>query len=95
MGGADTSIVTRRQIIGAQGAGIVEQMVETDVAVAGQTGVGRDTTGITGDKVIDDLLLEDLLDVDQIKRDAKLGGDAPGIVGRLQGAAGVFPALPG
>ena len=91
-GGAHASKMARRQIVGAQGEGVIEEIIETDVAVTGQAGVGRDATGVASDEMIDDFLLEDMFNIDEVEGDAELGGDVTGFISRFQGAAAVFPA---
>ena len=87
-------IVACCQKIRPQAAGIVEQVIEANVPIAGQTRVGRKPGAIAINEEVDHLFLERRLDVDQIEWHAQPIGHAAGIVHALLVAALVSRAFP-
>jgi hypothetical protein len=84
---AQARVVARGQVVGAQPPRIVEQIVEADVTVALQAGVGRHAAAVAVDEKIHHVTLEGLLDVDQVKGNAQFLGHPPRVVDALQAAA--------
>ena len=92
---AQPGIVPGRQVVCTHAARVVEQIVEADVAIAGDAWIGREAVRILGDERVDDELLERLLDVDQVEGNAQLVGHPARVVYAVQATAFVGRGLAG
>ncbi len=62
-------------------------MIELDEVITECAGNGRTASQVFGDKGLDYLVLELVLEVDDVVRDAELLSDAPGIINIIERAA--------
>ena len=85
--------MTGCQVIGAQRQGVVQQVIEANIAIAGQTGVGSDAAGVALDKGIDHPLTEDLLHVEQVEGDVQMRGNPAGVVRGCERTTAVLAPL--
>src|SRR5260370_10314063 len=65
----------------------VEKLIELDEVITECAGNGRTASQVFGDKGLDYLVLELVLEVDDVVRDAELLSDAPGIINIIERAA--------
>ena len=85
--------MTRRDKLGVHAIGIIEQLAELDPVVALHTRIRRAAGRVLGDEIVDDL--DELsLQIQRVKRDAELVGDAAGVFGVARGAAALLVVEP-
>ena len=85
----DAGVVPGRDEFGIDSIGVVEQATELDPMIALHAGIGRSTTQIVIDEIIDDAA-KVLLEIEGVKRDVHLRCDAAGIGGVRRGTASLL-----
>src|SRR5215471_17771633 len=86
--------MTRRHRVGAKTTRSLRQRCKLQIAVAVRAGKGRPSGGVLADEVRDDLVVELLLEVHDVVRNADRGRDTPGVVQVVNRAAAAERTLP-
>ena len=76
----DAGVVAGGDIAAAQDIGALKELVEFQIAVAVDAGVGGDAVLVGVDEAVDDAGGEFVLEVENVKRKAQTAGNAPGVL---------------
>ncbi len=87
-------VMARRQVIGIERQGAIEQQGEADMAIAGQAGIGGTPCHVLLVKEIHHVLFKLLLNIHQVERYIEHPRHAPGIIHRFEGAAFILSNIP-
>ena len=85
----DAGVVAGGDIAAAQDIGALKELVEFQIAVAVDAGVGGDAVLVGVDEAVDDAGGEFVLEVENIKRKVQTAGDAPCVLRVVERAAGM------
>jgi hypothetical protein len=75
-------------VIAIQRIGVGQQVSELGERVAADAGDGRPAPAVFADEVLDDMQVEAVLEIEDVVGDADGMGNIPGIIDRIEGAAG-------